>query len=262
MQMELGFFQYATGLQKNLSIQGYPINGVMVYVTQEGVENDTFITVRTPASTLVERISLDKLHQISDFQGGNANDDGAQTVGMTYIDLGLVSLADSEEMIITVDCQSSYVGAPSVIMCGVSAVIDDLPEHDELIYHYQHHTDTSFSTDSAAGVYLFKESIGSSGDIITAKMGDDTRSTTLRATNWYANLLGKIELDNLSMGVLFDNKYGQPLTINTPATNLTTIVKRIVQVDDVRRAKATQRIARTISGKYRSMDAQTKRAIP
>jgi hypothetical protein len=257
MQMELGYFDHETGVQKQCSIQGYAVNGLMIFVSNEAIEPDTYLTVRTPTSTLVERIDLNKMHQISDFQGGNGNDDSGQ--GIIYVDLGLVSLGDAEEMHVILDCESAE---PGLIKMGVSAIIDELPEHDELIYHYQHHTDTSFNSDSAAACFLFKSSIGTNGSLINAKMGEDTRSTTLRSTNWFANLMGKIELDNLGMGVLFDNKYGQPLTINMAETGVTTIVKRIVQVDSVRRVQATKRLARTVATKFGSLDAQTKRAIP
>lgn len=257
MQVEILYQQYVQGTQAKCSIQGYPLNGLMIMTTKEELEPDTFLTVRTPTSTLVERIPLSMLHQISDFTGGNGTD-GTFT-GYTYVDFGLISLGDNEELICLFDCEGDPV---STQYLGVAALVDDLPEHDEIIYHYQHHTDSSFASDAAAAVYLFKSSITASADLINVKMGDDTRSTTLRSTNWFANLMGKIELGNTTMGVLFENKYGQPITVNTASTGLTTIVKRIVQVDSKRQVEATKRLANAVVRKVDKLDAQTLRAIP
>ena len=260
MLMELGYFDYTQGTQRQASIQGYPINGLMFFVSHEQCEPDTYITVRTPQGTLVERIQLDYLHQISDFRGGNGDDDTADFAGFTYVDLGLVSLGDAEELSITIDCESAAVMTSPKI--GVAALIDDLPDHDELIYHYQLHSDTSFSSDSAAGMYVFASSISTKAELVNVKLGEDTRSTTLRATNWYANLAGKIELDNSTMGVVFDNKYGQPVTVNHSAAGTTSIIRRVVQVAPARAHAATKRLARVVARKTASLDAQTKRAIP
>jgi hypothetical protein len=101
-----------------------------------------------------------------------------------------------------------------------------------------------------------------SGELINIKVGQDVRSTTLRSCNWYANLMGKIELENITMGVVFENAYGQPLVFNTASTGVTSIVKRVHQVDGVRREKATARLADQVVRKYNSLDAQTRRAIP
>jgi len=256
MLMETGYFTYTQGVQRQCSIQGYPVNGIMIFTSQEAFEPDTFLTVRTPSGTLVERINLDTLHQISDYYGGNTNDD--TFTGFVYVDLGLVSLGDSEEMNIVLDCESSHATAGNI---GVAVIIDDLPENDELTYHYQQHTDTSFASEAVTSVFVFKGSISTSAELINVKQGEDTRSTTLRATNWFANLMGKIEDDNTTMGVVFDNTYGQPVVINMSATGVTTIMRRIVQVDDVRRKKATKRLARAVVRKYNSLDAQTKRAV-
>lgn len=258
MQMELLYKEYTEGEQAQCSIQGFAVNGLMIYLREELWSPDTYLTVRTPYTTLVERIDLEKMHDISDYLGGNSNEGGS--AGFIYVDLGLVSLGDSEEMTIILDME----GTPSVqgYKIGVSAVIDDLPEHDELMYHYQHHTDTSFNSDAAASLFVFQDSINDSGDLINVKCGDDVRSTTLRSANWYANLMGKIEVDNVRMGVVFDNTYGQPLTYNTAATGVTAIVRRVVQVDGARREKATARLAAQVVKKFNSLDDQTRRAIP
>lgn len=256
MLMELGYHPYTTGVQVQSSVQGYPINGLMVFVTDEALETATYITVRTPLGTLVERIKLDYLHMISDFFGGAANNDTGP--GFTYIDLGLCSLADQDELVIIADCN----GTPAGDSIGFAAVIDDLPEHDELIYHYQLHNDTSFSSDAASALFLFQASLSTMADLVNVKIGDDTLSTTLRSTNWNANLRGKIEVDNTDMGVVFQEKYGQPIAVNMAVTGVESVVRRIVQVDEVRRRKATERLARQVARKTMKLDAQSLRAIP
>lgn len=257
MQMELMHRDYANGEQAQCSIQGFAVNGLMIYLREEVLSPDTYLTVRTPYTTLVERIDLEKLHDISDYHGGNSND--GLSAAFVYVDLGLVSLGDSEEMTILLDMEGTPTPGYKI---GVAALIDDLPEHDELIYHYQHHTDTSFNSDAAAALYVFQNNIHESADLVNIKCGDDVRSTTLRSTNWYANLMGKIELDNVRIGVVFDNSYGQPLTYNTAATGVTAIVKRVVQVDEQRRDKATARLAGAVVKKFNALDDQTRRAIP
>jgi len=257
MLMELGYFDYTAGVQRQVGVQGWPIKGIMLFVSREDIEPNTFVTVRTPQTTLVERIDLDKLHQLSDFWGGNADDDQAASPGMTYIHLGLVALADNEELTINLDCQGTP-GAPTKI--GVGVVIDMLPQSGELAYHYQMFTDSSFYSDAASALYLFGLSLPSNGFLVNVKLGEDNYSTTVRATNWAANLLGKIKLDNTTMGVVFENAYGMPLSVNGGwdiNNPLTAVVRRVVQVDAERRELAGKRLAKIAARKIGSIDVQT-----
>lgn len=260
MLMELGYWDYTQGVQRQCSIQGYPVNGIMIFNTIEAVETNTYVTVRTPQGTLVERINLDYLHQISDFHGGNSDDDTASSPAFVYINLGLVSLGDNDELRVIIDCESA--DATPIKKIGVGVVVDDLPEHDELIYQYSQHNDGSFNVDAASGLYVFASSIVNEALLINVKLGEDTMSTTFRATNWFANLAGKIELDNTTMGVVFDNALGMPCTVNHSHPACTAIVRKVVQVDEHRRRGATQRIARQVARRFDSLDSQSKRAIP
>jgi len=257
MFIEIGYFTHATGAQHVCSLQGYDVNGLIIFASREDIEPDTFITVRTQQATLVQRIDLNKLHQISDYLGGNGNDDGATTTGLTYIDLGLVSLADNEDITITIDDLSSSVTATKI---GVCAVIDDMPETDELTYAYSQHTDTSFNEPAATALYAFASSLATLGELINVKVGDDLRSTTFRSTNWAANVLGKIELDNTTMGVVYENRFGQPLTVNHSSTGVTQIVRTVVQHSAKRQAETTARLAARVAAKLRKVDQQTLRA--
>lgn len=261
MLIEMGYYTYSTGVQQQYSLQGYPVRGLMLFVSQEGVEADTFLTVRTPQHTLVERINLDYLHMVSDYMGANADDDTATSAGHIFVDLGLCSLDDSEELVVTLDNDSSYVGTPTTITVGVAAVIEEMPTHDEQMFHYQKHTDSSFSVDACSGLFLFKSSIGTDGSLVNVKQGDNTISTTLRATNWAANLMGKVEVDNNDFGVVFARRYGLPTTINHSATGVTTIARRVVQADPARKMKARARLSNQLQKTVAIMDPQSKAAL-
>lgn len=257
MLMELGYFDYAAGVQRQVGVQGWPIKGVMIFVSREDVESATYVTVRTPQTTLCERILLDDLHQLSDFWGGQGDDDGAASIGLTYLHLGLVALADNEELSINLDCQATPSGATKI---GVAVVIDMLPQHGEVAYHYQQFTDSSFYCDAAAGLYLIGTSMSTSPLLANVKLGKDHYSTTLRATNWAANLLGKIKLDNSTLGVVFENAYGMPMSVNggwTFSDGVRAIVRRVVQVDADRRELAASRLAAITARKVEDIDTQS-----
>ena len=257
MLLELGYFDYTQNVQRQASIAGYAVNGLLVFVSREDIEPDTHLTVRSPSATHVERIDLDKLHQISDWWGGAGDDDTANLPGFIYVDLGLIALADGEELTITLDCLGTPGAATKI---GVAAVVDDLPQHDELQYAYAMHSDGSFNVEAATSLFVFGTSLSTSGELINVKLGDDTRSTTLRATNWYANLLGKIELDNTTMGVAFDYSYGQPMTVNHSTAALVSVVRRVVQMSPERAKAATARLAKLAARKIDKVDASTIRA--
>jgi len=257
MLMEMGYFDYTQTVQRQCSIQGFPVNGLLFFTTAEEIEDNTFVTVRGPEGTLVPRVRMDYLHQISDWYGG-ASADG-DNASFFFLDLGLLSLGDAEEMQVIVDCEDDYATASTF---GIAAVIDDLPDHDEMVYQYELHTDTSFNAQAAASLFVFRSSLASNAELINIKIGEDVRSTTLRATNWYANVMGKIELDNTEMGVVFDNAYGQPLTVNMSSLGTTSIVKRVFQAAPHRAVKARKRLSRLVARKVNSLDAQTLRAVP
>jgi len=256
MLQELGYRALTAGNQEQFSIQGYDLDGLVIFVSDEAVEDDAFITVRTQHNTLVERISLHSLHQISDYHGGNSPGVDSSP-GFTMIDLGFLSLSDNEELNVQFDYSGSLTGK----YIGVCASIVDIPSSDERTYHYQIHTDTSFNADAAAALYAFASSISTKGDMVSVKIGEDQFSTTLRSTNWGANVMGKIEADNTTMGVIFEADVGQPLTVNTAAMGTTFIVRKIVQVDPVRAHKTTKRLARKIVRKAHSLDQQSLKAV-
>lgn len=258
MLLELKHWTYTGGNTEVCSIQGYPVKGIMVSVTREEVETGTYVIIRTPQQTLCERLTLEQLHTLSDFGGGNVDEDAAASLAWTFINLGLVALADSEEMTIQVET----LAAPgSSTYIGVYAVIADLPEHDEVAYQYKLLTDTAFSVDACSALYVFgTAAIASDGALINCKMGDDTFGVTARAACAYANLLGKLKSDQDKFGVLFENGYGQPVTVNTSLSGATFIARRVVQQDAVRAAQATARLARVAQRKLRKIDAQSLKA--
>lgn len=259
MLLEMSYDDYTQGTQRRSSLQGYTVNGLMIFASDEAVETATYVTVRCSLGTLVPRVELDKLHQISDFVAGNADDDTATTNGFTYIPLGVLSLSDDEELEVILDCDS---GAAGTIKIGVAAIIAELPVTDEVIYAYDLHTDASFSAEAASALYVFMSSIQTSGLLVNVKLGDRMRSTTFRATNWYANLMGKIETDNSDMGVVFDQKFGQSMVCNHGGgVAVTSIVRRVVQTDPVRKAAARRRIQRQIANTVQSVDKSSLNAV-
>jgi hypothetical protein len=233
------------------------VNGLLIYVSREDVEESTYVTVRNNAGVVVERISLNYLHQLSDFYGGGGNTDVATDIGFTYIDLGLLHLPQGDELVVTLDCDDTP-GATAYI--GVAAVIDDLPSHDELAYSYQLHTDSSFSVDAACGLYTFLANSNSEAGLISCKLGNIVRATTVRACNWFANLMGKIESSNTSLGVVFETPYGQPITVNHATSSLVCVVKRVMQPGDQRRRVVTREINQLAADKVRTVDVTSKRA--
>ena len=255
MLMELGYVAAASDTQISRSIAGYPVNGIMIFFSREDFTAISYLTVRNTQGVLVERIPMDYLHQLSDYNGGNTIQ-GAATVGMLYVDMGLVNLGMNDEMSITIDV-GTVANATNV---GIAVIIDDLPSHDELAYHYALHSDSSFTADSAAALYVFKTAANVEGGLVNVKTGNDTRSTTVRAANWYANLMGKCELDNTTFGVVFENTYGQGITVNHATTGLTCVVKRVVQPDEIRRVKSTRDLANAVATKVRYIDPASKRA--
>jgi len=256
MLMEIMYQAYTATVQRVASISGYDINGLLVYMAKEDDEVNTYVTVRTGSNVLVERIKLSYLKQISDFNGGNGDDNTANSVGMTYIDLGLVHLADNEELTVIFDCD----GVVASNFIGCAALIEDLPKHDEQQFHYQLHTDTSFTSDSVCALYTFLAASSSTADLVNVKLGGDARSTTVRAANWFANLLGKIELDNTTLGVVFDNAYGQNLSVNHSTSGLVCVLKRVVQPDNARSARTTRELAQTVARKVTFVDRTSQKA--
>lgn len=257
MLMELGYRTLVSGQQEQFSIQGYDISELIVFLSDEGLSEQIYCTVRTQTATLVERIPLSIMHQISDYHSGNAPGTSL-TPGFVGIDLGFLSLGDNEEMSVNFDITGTITGAKFI---GCAVEILDVPGGNEQTFHYAQHTDTSFNATAAAALYVFKPSISASSELINYKLGEDSQSTTLRSTNWQACINGQIEADNVTMGVVFDNDYGQAMTVNTAATGVTYIVKRIHQVDSDRKSKVASRIAKKTARKLRSLDAQSFGAL-
>ena len=256
MLQEMGYRALTAGNQEQFSIQGVDLDGLVIFSSDEVMDELSFITVRTQTHTIVERISLYDLHQISDYLGGNAPGTDSSP-GFTKIDLGFLSLGDNEELIVQYD----YTGTEINNYIGCCASIVDIPVHDELTYHYQIHTDTSFNVDSCTALYAFASSISTMADLVSYKLGDDQHATTLRSTNWNANVSGHIETDNTKMGTVFESAVGQSVTVNTAASNVTFIARRVIQVDPVRARKTTDRIARKVVRKLNALDKQSVKAV-
>lgn len=260
MLMEIKYGTYVSGNQETCSVQGQDVRGVLVYLGREDASDLTFLTVRTPQTTLCERISLKKLHRISDFVGGNAPDGGVATGVFVYVNLGLVSLDDSEELYIQLDTTATPGAATTY---GVAVVVADLPEHDEVAYHYKYFTDSSFAVDACTSLFVFSSyPINTLGDLINLKVGEDTRSVTLRAANWWANVSGRVELDVTDFGVVLDNPYGQSVVVNHGISGggVVFVARRVIQSDPVRRAAVTERLVKRAARKVRQIDVQSLKA--
>jgi hypothetical protein len=177
-----------------------------------------------------------------------------------YIPLGLVSLSDSDEMSISVDCVGTPGAATSV---GVSVVLADMPEHDEIQYQYKLYSDFSFSVDACTSLFAMATfPLDTLGDLVNIKLGDDTRSMTYRSGVWFFNTFGRVEADELNTACFFDNAYGQPVVVNSsnPGAGTMFIARRVIQADTLRREEATRRLARRARRKASGVDPQSIRA--